>query len=193
METSQEKYRKIKQFGLSQGLPKIPPYLYSKLKQAYNQYLQLAGIFVGKFDEVKIQEHREKYKHLYSGLRQGSPIFDNKNCVDYMNLISGIPKKYCACYVYLDYVQIVASGLVVLGEDTWKESIENELSFTKEIIEEEKETQQKTQKKKPDSKNTKPTNYESIFGITGSGKTISSASLLSQNKEIKITYKKTDD
>ena len=130
MESSQEKYRKIKDFGLSQGLPEIPSYLYSKLEQAYNQYLQLAGILVGDFDEVKIQQEREKYKHLYSGLRQGSPIFDDENCLEYMNLISGISKKYCAVYMYLDYLETIAADGVVLGKDSWEDLLNSQLWFT---------------------------------------------------------------
>ena len=148
METPQETYLKIKEFGLSQGLPKIPSYLFSKLEQAYNQYLQLAGIYVGDFDQVKIQQHREKYKHLYSGLKQGSPIFDDDNCLEYMNLISGISKKYCAIYMYLDYLESVASGGVVAGEETWEELLDSQLWFTKKVIKEESENNQKRLEKK---------------------------------------------
>ncbi len=194
METSQEKYRKIKEFGLSQGLPEIPPYLYSKLEEAYNQYLQLAGILVGDFDEVKIQEHREKYKHLYSGLRQGSPIFDDDNCLEYMNLVSGISKKFCAVYMYLDYLETIASDGVVLGKDSWEDLLNSQLWFTKQVIKKEEEEYQKIQKKILESKNTQShqssTTSTAILQYKGSGKSIVMFPYAAKENQIKIRFKK---
>ena len=188
METSKDKYLKIKEFGLSQGLPKIPHRLYSRLEKSYHQYLKFAGILVANFEEVKIQEHREKYKHLYSGLREGFPIFDEENCLQYMNLVSGISKKYCAIYMYLDYVETVASGLLDQSQATWKELIEHQLSFTQKVIQ--KEEEEKTQKKISDSNISKATTYQSILGKTGSGKSIVMFPFAAKQNQIKIRYKK---
>ncbi len=197
METSQEKYRKIKEFGLNQGLPDIPDRLYLELEEAYNQYLQLAGIYVGDFDEVKIQQHREKYKHLYSGLKESSPIFDNDNCLEYMNMISGISQKYCAIYMYLDYLESVASDGVVAGEDTWENLIEYQLSFTKQVIEEEKEIYKKALKKILESKNSQShqssTTYTGILQHKGCGKSVVMLPYPAKKNQIKIRYKKTHD
>lgn len=126
------KHLKIKASAPTKNLPKIPVELEPKLKEVYSRYEHFIGINFVRFSPMEIEQDRQKYRHLLFSLRDGLPVFDQKACVEFMHLKSGIDYKYCAVQMYQEYIDLVASGFV-RGEE--RENIDAEYYLTLSLIE----------------------------------------------------------
>ncbi len=64
--------------------------------------------------------------------RDGSPVFGEWQCVDYMHLTSGVPKIFCAVHEYEETIDLIASG-VISGSPL--ENMQEVHSITRQILE----------------------------------------------------------
>jgi hypothetical protein len=60
-----------------------------------------------------MREDRAKFKHLYLiPASDGIPIVDSDKEVEFIHLVSGLPKQWCISWSYANWVDIIASGTV---------------------------------------------------------------------------------
>ena len=94
------------------GLPEIPEDYKDKLEEVYLRYEHFVGINLVKFEPTIIEEDRQKYPHLLFLGENGLPVFDEEACLEYMHILSGVPKIHCAIYIYEKNIELVASDLL---------------------------------------------------------------------------------
>ena len=63
----------------------------------------------------------------------GTIVFGERECIEYMHLTSGVPKIYCAVHEYEQTIDLIASG-VMPGSPL--ENMQEVHSITRQIIEE---------------------------------------------------------
>ena len=94
------------------GLPEIPEEYKEKLEETYHRYEHFIDITSGEFSPSEIEEDRQKYSHLLLPEENELPVFDDEKCMEYMHIISRVPKIYCAVYIYEQDIDLVASGII---------------------------------------------------------------------------------
>lgn len=133
IERERDVYCVLEAVAPREGIPQIPEEYKEKLEDAYYRYEHFIGICSGGFEKAEIEEDRQKYKHLLIPDHNGMIVFSLEECMDYMNLTSGVPKVYCAVFEYEKTINLIASG-VIPGSPL--ENMKEEHSITRQIIEE---------------------------------------------------------
>lgn len=126
-------YSVLKAVAPKEGIPEIPEEYQEKLEKAYCRYQHFVGICSGEFEEAEIEEDRQQYGYLLIPDRGGYPVFGLEECVDYMHLKSGVPKRYCAVQEYEETIDLIASG-VTPGSPL--ENMKEAHGITRQIIKE---------------------------------------------------------
>ena len=80
-------------------LPEIPEYLISRLSKGYSRYEHFIGIVAGEFEKAEIEEDRQRYPYLLLPEENGLPVFGERECVEYMHLLSGVAKIHCLLFM----------------------------------------------------------------------------------------------
>ncbi len=115
------------------GLPVISEEEEKKLKEAYCRYQQFIGLTSGEFDESEIAEDRQKYSYLLlPNDSSGCITFGTEECIEYMSLVTGIPKDKCVVHEYEETVDLIGSDLIPGDSD---ENISDAYDLALQLIE----------------------------------------------------------
>ena len=119
-----------------QELPTLPLELEAPLYSAFCRYQNFIGVATDEFSEEELEQDKQKYSHLtHQSTDDGTPIFCERKCVEYMHIYSGANKKLCATFLYLDSVALVQGGFIQ-DEDSLEEVIVGDYKITLHIIDE---------------------------------------------------------
>ena len=112
LERERDVYCLLEGVAPRKGLPEIPEEYKEKLEDAYHRYEHFIDIVCGEFSPSEIEEDRQKYSYLLLPEENELPVFDDEKCMEYMHILSGVPKIYCAVYIYEENIDLVASDII---------------------------------------------------------------------------------
>ncbi len=111
-EWESEVYEILSRSAPRQGLPDINSSDREKLEEGYCRYEHFIGLVSGDFDEEIIEKDRQKYPNLLLPDINGLIAFGEEQCVEYMNLITGVPLIECVVFEYEKTVDLVALNIM---------------------------------------------------------------------------------
>lgn len=113
------------------GLVAPPAQAVDTLDDALQRYLAMNCATCGIVPFGQVLRDRTNFIHLYDPAYLGQPRTDVRKQLEFMHAVTGLPKDWCAYWIYMDWLMVIAGkasddeveGLVM-------ESYENALAIT---------------------------------------------------------------
>ncbi len=83
-----------------------------KLEDAYYRYQQFIGLTFEGFNPEEIEEERQKYSHLLLPKTDGLVTFGEKECIEYLSIITGISQNKCRAYQHREFINLIGSDVI---------------------------------------------------------------------------------
>lgn len=93
-----------------EGLVVPPPHASGVLENALQRYLAVHLVTDGVIPFKQVLRDRTNFIEFYKIDRSGRAIIDERNQVEFMHAVSGLPRTWCAYWTYMDYLGRIVEG-----------------------------------------------------------------------------------
>jgi len=101
-----------------EGIADVPARATMALEYALQRYLAIHQVTSGVIPLKQVLKDRTEYIHLYTPGENGQAILQDSKQIEFMHLVTGHPRAWCAAWLYRDQIARIADGEFE-GEDPW--------------------------------------------------------------------------
>lgn len=92
----------------TEGLVAPPDQAIPTLDDALQRYLAMNCVTHGVVPLGRVLRDRTAYYHLYERCDGNHPKADVGKQLEFMHAVSGLPKSWCAYWIYMDWLKVIA-------------------------------------------------------------------------------------
>jgi len=90
------------------GLVAPPEQAVPALDNALQRYLAMNCVTHGVIPHGQVLRDRTAHYHLYERYDAGRSKFDVAKQLEFMHAVSGLPRDWCAYWIYMDWLTVIA-------------------------------------------------------------------------------------